>query len=362
MEPIAAFAAQNANGEIHGHVVAVVSLNTDVAHANLGLHGIGLVDQDHPPGRIGRVDELVDVNVAPLPVREHVLGGRQRFLRRDVADDGEDGVVGREVLVVKRDEIVTRDGGNRVGRAGFRHAIRVEPEHQPVEDGVGDERRILEADLKVRQQLLALPIDLRRRERRMARDIGQHSQPDLEAVLHDDRIDEAQIDARAGVQGSADEVDGVVQLTGRLGCRSLIEQRRRQVRHAELPFRIKGAAGADQEPHADGRLLVVQHDHHLQAVGQCLNLIGREVHGARRQRARCALRRPVDRLRGSSGPAKTHEAQNQRHAQRVARLTPHHRPTGAAPAFADGNNVSTVRFSAVKYVRATRCTSAAVMF
>ena len=42
-----------------------------------------------------------------------------------------------------------------------------------------------------------------RRERRMTRDIGQHPQPDLEAVLHDDRIDEAQIDARAGVQGSA---------------------------------------------------------------------------------------------------------------------------------------------------------------
>ena len=41
-----------------------------------------------------------------------------------------------------------------------------------------------------------------------------------------------------------------------------------EMREAELVLGIERAAGAHDHPHADDRLLVMQHRHDLQAVGQ----------------------------------------------------------------------------------------------
>ena len=62
---------------------------------------------------------------------------------------------------------------------------------QPIEHRVGDVAGILEADLQARQHLLALALDLRRRERRLPRHVGQHLQAGVEAVLHHDHVAEA---------------------------------------------------------------------------------------------------------------------------------------------------------------------------
>ena len=64
-----------------------------------------------------------------------------------------------------------------------------------------------------------------------------------------------------------------------------------------LPFGSEALPGPDQQPHADRRLLVMEDRHHLQAVGERLDLIGREVDVAGGQRPRRPLRRPVARLR-----------------------------------------------------------------
>ena len=53
-----------------------------------------------------------------------------------------------------------------------------------------------------------------------------------------------------------------------------VEQRGRELREPELVLRIERAAGADDHPHADDRLLVMQHRDDLQAV--------REASAARR--------------------------------------------------------------------------------
>ena len=129
-----------------------------------------------------------------------------------------------------------------------------------------------------------------------------------------------------------------------------------------LPLRIERAAGAHDHPHADDRLLVMEHDHDLQAVGQRLQLVGRKGHVPRGQRPRRSFGRPARLRRGS----RRRRARARAHSTHVSRKQ---RPPGvrssASPpplSFPDGISVSTSRFSGVKYVRATRCTSAAVMF
>ena len=77
-------------------------------------------------------------------------------------------------------------------------------------------------------------------------------------------------------------VDG--DLLGALGRRALIEKRRREIGDAWLGGRILRAAGPDEEPEADGWLLVVRHRDHLQAIRQRPDLIRRKA----RLRARAA--------------------------------------------------------------------------
>ena len=163
-------------------------------------------------------------------------------------------------------------------------------------------------------ELLALPIDLRLRERRMPRHVGQHAEPRLEAVLHHDHVQVAQIGAGARAGDAADEVDRVVELLGRLRARlgALIEQRRREMHEAELALRIRRAARPDQQPHADGRLLVMEHDHHLQAVRERLHLVRRERRRCARPAAAAAAPTASARLRASRRAA-TRRRQPQRH-------------------------------------------------
>ena len=80
---------------------------------------------------------------------------------------------------------------------------------------------------------------------------------------------------------------------GRLRRRALVEQRRREVARApSLSFGSSALPARTSMPHADDRLLVVQHRDHLQAVRQRPHLVGRELHLARRQRPRRPFRRP----------------------------------------------------------------------
>ena len=217
------------------------------------------------------------------------------------------------------DEIGARHGVDRVGRAGLRQAVRMEAVHEAVEHRVGDIIGIFEADLQSRQNLLSLAIDLVRRERGVAHDVGQHPQAHVEAVFHHDHVHVAEIGARARSHRAADEIDRVRELLRRLGRRPLIEQRRRQVCEAQFLLRIRRAAGADQQPGADDRLLVMQHRHDLQTVWKRLQLVGRELHVARGERTGRALGGPLRRL--SRGDA----TEKQRHREEYATETQGHR-------------------------------------
>ena len=185
----------------------------------------------------------------------------------------------------------------RCRRAGIRPAVAVRTVDEPLEHDAGEIFRIVVADSERRQHLLALQLDLLGCKRRVLGDVGHHVQPHVEAVLHDDRLHEGEFSAGARAEHAADRIDAVLNLLGGLRRRALIEQRRGQRRHARLVRRILRAAGADHQPDADGRLLVMRHRDHLEAVAERLQRIGRELDVARRQRPRRPLRRPVGHLR-----------------------------------------------------------------
>ena len=297
MQAIASLAAEDANRQIERHVIGMVARDADVPYADFGLHRIGLVDDDDAARRIRRLDEFFARHLARRPVAEHFSDRVERLLSRHVADNREDRVVRREILLMKRQQIVPRDPGHRRRRAAVGHPVPVEAVHEPVEYGISEVLGIVETDAKEGQLLLALPIDLLGGERRMFDHVGQHSEPGLEAVFHHDHVHVAEIARRTGAHRAADRIDGVVHLEGGLARSSLVEQRRHQVREAKLPFRVRRAAGADDHAHADGRLFVVEHRHHLQSVRQRLNLVGRELDVPRRQGTRRPFGWPVACLR-----------------------------------------------------------------
>ena len=87
-------------------------------------------------------------------------------------------------------------------------------------------------------------------------------------------------------------------LLGGLRGRPLVEQRRRECGDARPALGFLRGARADDQAEADHRLLVVRDGDDLQTVGQRLDRVGRELHGAADRRPRRPLGRPVPRLRG----------------------------------------------------------------
>jgi hypothetical protein len=287
---------------------------------------------------------------------------------------------------VERHDVLAREAGDRRRRPRRRQAVRIGAVDQPIEHRVGEKPGILQADLQVREHLLPLPFDVVRRERGAPRHVRQQAQPVVEAVLHHDHVDEAEIRTRARAGRRAHEVDLVGERRGVHRRGALVEQRGRQVREAELVGRLRRTAGAHEQPQAHHGLLVVQHGHDLKAVGQRAHVIGREVHVVRLERPRRALARPLEGLRiderrheecknaemQECKNADLHECRNAEGTLRHA-VTPPHSCIRAflhlcIPAFLhslrqcpSGRIVMTTRFSGRKYVRATRCTSAVVM-
>ena len=152
----------------------MLARNRQLADANLGLHGVGLVDDDDAPRRRRRLDRLRQRQrrrAASAPntfshLRERLVGGR-------VADHGQDHVVRHEVAAVERLQVVARDAGQRLRRAAARQAVGMEAVDQPVEDRRGHVVGIVGADLQRRDGLLLLPVDLLGVERRVADHVGQ---------------------------------------------------------------------------------------------------------------------------------------------------------------------------------------------
>ena len=220
---------------------------------------------------------------------------------------------------VERRQVVARDGPDRLRRSALRHAVRVEPVDQSVEDETGDVRRIVVADLKSRQDLVALPLDLGWREGGPARHVGEQVEREVEAVLHDDDVDEPEIARDADGQPPADVVDGAGDLLGGAGGRALVEELPDERGDPRLAGRVGHRAGAQDHPHVDRRLLVMADVDHLEAVVERPDLVVRKDDVARQERRRRILARPVHPLRVRLRRDREDEADRRQRRQRRQR-------------------------------------------
>ena len=128
-------------------------------------------------GRLRRIDRLERRHLARLPSRRNAFSQPgHRLVGADVADDGQQRVVGHEELLVEVDDVLPRQRGERLGGAAAGQAVRVEAVDQAIDHLARDAVGILRRHLQRRHRLLPLPLDLLRRERRPPHDVGHQLQ------------------------------------------------------------------------------------------------------------------------------------------------------------------------------------------
>ena len=295
----------------------------DMSGMNDGLDRPRPVDDDEPARRLRDVLHLRGGRErAPLPVAERALHPGERLVRRHVADHRHHRIVRQIVGAVERHQVIARDGPDRGRRSALRHAVRVEPVDQPVEDDAGDVGWIVVADLKSRQNQVALPLDLGGREGRPARHVGEQVECEVEAVLHHDGVDEPEVACGSHGQRAADVVDGAGDLLGGARDGSLVEELPDERGDPRLAGRVGHRPGAQDHPHVDRRLLVMAHVDHLEAVVERPDLVVRKDDVARQERRRRILARPVHLLRVRLRRDREDEADRRQRRQRRRRAAP----------------------------------------
>ena len=185
-------------------------------------------------------------------MRERLVGGR-------VADDGQDHVVGHEVAAVERLQVVARDAGQRLRRAAARQAVGMEAVDQPVEQRRGDVvRDRWRSPAATRSPAASGGRSPRRRtpgcgRRRPAGPSPGRTSPSSRRRWQTTGRSRSRCRARRrscrSGRRSARRCACVVPWSRRLA---------EQARQAGLALRILRRAGADEQPHRDRRLLVVQ--------------------------------------------------------------------------------------------------------
>ena len=257
------------------------------------LHGTRLV-HDHQPGALARrLDEARHRQLAALPVAEHAGDAGQRLLRRHVPDYRHDGVVRQIVRPVERLKILAGDPPHRVRSAGARPPVRVLPVHQAAEYYAGDVARIVVADLHARQQLAAVAGDLGQVVGGPPGDVGQQVQGEIEAVLHHQDVDEAEVVAGADRQRAADVVDVRGDLLRGPAAGPPVEHLRRHRGNARQRVGIVGGSRPHEQAHVHHRLLARGDHDNLQAVVELQQLVFGEFHLGSEQRRRRALDGPA---------------------------------------------------------------------
>src|SRR5262249_49457887 len=110
----------------------MLSWNRELSHADARLHRVGLVDDDDPASRRRRIRRPEGGARRTLPVAKHPLSRREGLVTAHITDDGENRVVGNEVLTVKRLEIRAGQRGERLLGAAAWKAIGMKTVHETI--------------------------------------------------------------------------------------------------------------------------------------------------------------------------------------------------------------------------------------
>ena len=80
VQPVGPFAAEHLDRQIPGQVVGMLPRDRQLTDADLGLHRVGLVDDDDAPRRRRRSMAAPGRHLAARPAPEHAFGRRERLL------------------------------------------------------------------------------------------------------------------------------------------------------------------------------------------------------------------------------------------------------------------------------------------
>ncbi len=133
VQPVGPRPAEDLDQQVHGDVVVGLPRNAELAHPDLGLHRTGPVDHHHPPGGVGRPRRRGRGHLVPRPVAEGLGHGGHRLVDADVAHDGQQRVVRREVGAMEVQQVLARHSLHGLHRAVAGRAVRMDTVDQAVE-------------------------------------------------------------------------------------------------------------------------------------------------------------------------------------------------------------------------------------
>ena len=230
---------------------------------------------------------------------------------------------------MKGDDAIAIERGQRIRRTGNRMPVRRRCERHALRHEARERTRAAIAQRQIADGFRAHAFDFGLRERRLPHDLIEERERFLEHVRQRGQRHDRRIVARGGVEPRTPSVDRLRDLDGGFRSGALREQRGRERGEARFGFGLGGCAAAHEQLRRDqrhgigfGSTAHRKYDN-TQAVGE---------RAFQRQRQFCAVR--------GAGRRRLLEGR-----QRLCH---------------SGKYSIVVRFSTVRYWRATRCTSAPV--
>jgi hypothetical protein len=244
----------------------MISRHAGADHTELRLHGIRLVDDDHPAPRRGG-GSLGQLGRRALPRAEVLPRERQRRVGRDVARHGQVRAAGRVPIAVEGRDVFTRERRHRPGIALALVGVRVIAVGEATRDRGAEIRGVVVRDLQTRQGLPAPALDLVVGERGPLHDVGEELEAGLERGGHHGDRHLGRIGPGVRRQRSADPIDGFRNLLRRARRRPLSQQLRSHRRESRLRALVaRGARARHHERRSHHRLPVVANHEHGEAV------------------------------------------------------------------------------------------------
>ena len=218
------------------------------ADDELGLFGVAALHGERVDVAAGSraLRDLASVSPDETP-----LDRLSHDLVRDIAGGRHDHVAREVVVVEEGPDLGHRDPLDHLGVAEDFAAERVAREHRLAEQLLHHVGRLVEVHQHLLEDDLALGIDVVRPQRRLAKDVAEDVEAEIEVLRQGAHVEGRVLLRRVGVHVAADGVDRLGDVPGGTGVGPLEEQVLEEVGDAELFAGL--VTRARPHPHPDGR-------------------------------------------------------------------------------------------------------------
>ena len=208
--------------------------------------GLGQIARNGPGGR-GRRRRLGDRRKRSRRPRPGAQAGEKRgsnLVAGDIADRCDHRGVGPVVLTVERDHLLTSESRQRLHGANRRARIRMSRVQDLSQHAAGHRLGVLLVALESGADLAHLPLQLVLGEDRLEKHLGEEIQSEREVLLQHGQRHGCAVTPGIGVEASAHELDGPVQLGAGPPRGAASEELGGEVGEAGAIGGIEGGAGA----------------------------------------------------------------------------------------------------------------------